>query len=67
MSCSNAVANTFYNAKIHTEHQETDFCSLISDLMTTAVKGKSSVELSRIFAMEFETSVIYEYFWLCIM
>jgi len=67
MSCADAVGNTFYNAKIHTKHEETDFCSLISDLMTTAVEGKSSVELGRIFAMEFETSVIYEYFWLCVM
>lgn len=67
MSCSNAVGNTFYNVKIHTKRQETAFCSFVSDLMTTAVEGKSSVELSRTFAMEFETSVIYEYFWLCVM
>lgn len=35
--------------------------------MTTPVEGKSSVELSGTLAMEFETSVIYEYFWLCVM
>lgn len=67
MSCSKAVGNTFYYVKMDTKHQKLIFSSLIPDLITTAVKRKSSVGLRRIFAMEFETSVISGYFWLCVM
>lgn len=64
---SKAVGNTFYYVKMDTKHQKLIFSSLIPDLITTAVKRKSSVGLRRIFAMEFETSVISGYFWLCVM
>lgn len=61
------LVTRFIKLKYIQSIKKLDFCSLVSDLMTTAVKGKSCVELNRIFAMEFETSVIYEYFWLHVM